>query len=60
MRDVVWVVDSGGPKESCIRCGRGRVHTLWEEAILRGKDLDRVKEYQNAKYLGQMSFRYGR
>jgi len=21
-------------------------------AILRGKDLDRVKEYQNAKYLG--------
>jgi len=39
-QDAVWVQDSAGPKEPCIR---GGPHTTWEQAILRGKGHPIVK-----------------
>ena len=35
-RDAVWVEDSGGPREPCIRWG---LDLPWEGAIFRGKDV---------------------
>ena len=35
-RDAVWVIDSGGPKEECIRWGPDLPS---KEAIIRGKDM---------------------
>jgi len=39
-RDTIWVEDSGGPKEPCIRCGPDH---LWEGAILNQKGQPIVK-----------------
>ena len=39
-RDAIWVEDSGGPKEPCIRWGPD---PLWKGAILRGKGRPIVK-----------------
>ena len=41
-RDAVWVEDSAGPKESCIRWDPD---PPWEGAILRGKGASHCKVY---------------
>jgi len=43
-RDAVWVVDSGGPKEPCIRWGAQM--SPWEGAILMGK-VRRIVKYRD-------------
>jgi len=44
-RDAVWVQDSSGPKEPCIRCGS---RSPWEGAILRGNGRPIVKYEHSA------------
>jgi len=43
-RDAVWVDNSGGPKEPCIRWGPD---PPWEGAILRGKGRSSVQKRLN-------------
>jgi len=43
-RDAVWVEDSDGPKEPCIRWGPD---PPWEGAILRGKRASHIVKYRD-------------